>query len=160
MGNLFELEDLGAQDLNGIAGPVRAGADLHRLAGITDDVACTIVGRLGLQHPRLTRIQATNTGGVRACIRRVGFAGQTGAQANPKLTFHPDHSMGAAHSGTGRISGSGLCRASKNNGNNCCVSRRTSRGCFRSGRTSLQASGAGFWLYRSGFRALGRCSHA
>ena len=160
MGNLFELEDLGAQDLNGIAGPVRAGADLHRLAGITDGVACTIVDRLGLQHPRLTRIQATSTGGVRACIRRVGFAGQTGAQANPKLTFHPDHSMGAAHSGTGRISGSGLCRASKNNGNNCCVSRRTSRGCFRSGRTSLQASGAGLRLYRSGFRALGRCSHA
>ena len=27
----------------------RAGADLHRLAGITDDVACTIVDRLGLQ---------------------------------------------------------------------------------------------------------------
>jgi hypothetical protein len=33
-------------------------------------------------------------------------------------------------------------------------------GGFRSGGTSLQASGAGFWLYRSGFRALGRCSHA
>ena len=49
MGNLFEREDLGAQDLNGIAGPVRAGADLHRLAGITDGVACTIVNRLGLQ---------------------------------------------------------------------------------------------------------------
>ena len=67
--------------------------------------------------------------------------------------------MGDAHSGIGRISGSGLCRTSKNNGNNCCVSRRTSRGCFRSGRTSLQASGAGFWLYRNEFRALGRCSH-
>ena len=93
MGNLFELEDLGAQDLNGIAGRCGPGR-LAPAGGITDDVACTIVNRLGLQHPRLTRIRAASTGGVRACIRRVGFAGQTGAQANPKLTFHPDHSMG------------------------------------------------------------------
>ena len=29
VGNLFELEDLGAQDLKGIAGPVRAWAALR-----------------------------------------------------------------------------------------------------------------------------------
>jgi class 3 adenylate cyclase len=30
LGNLFELEDLGAQDLKGIAGPVRAWAPLRQ----------------------------------------------------------------------------------------------------------------------------------
>ena len=54
-----------------------------------------------LQHdqaPRLNRIQATSTRGVRACIRRVagcatptGSAGHAGATANLKLTFHLDH---------------------------------------------------------------------
>jgi hypothetical protein len=58
-----------------------------------------------LQHdqtPRLNRIQATSTRGVRACIRRVagcatptGSAGHAGATANLKLTFHLDHSAGA-----------------------------------------------------------------
>src|SRR5437660_1215352 len=58
-----------------------------------------------LQHdqaPRLNRIQATSTRGVRACIRRVagcatptGSAGHAGAMANLKLTFQPDHSAGA-----------------------------------------------------------------
>jgi hypothetical protein len=40
--------------------------------------------------------------GVRACLRSVaacatstGFAGHAGATANLKLTFHPDHSVGA-----------------------------------------------------------------
>src|SRR5262249_28650737 len=57
-----------------------------------------------LQHdqaPRLNRIQATSTRGVRARIRRVagcapptGFAGHAGATANLKLTFHLDHSAG------------------------------------------------------------------
>ena len=49
-------------------------------------------------------IQATSTRGVRACIRRVagcatptGFAGHASATANLKLTFHPDHSLGANH---------------------------------------------------------------
>src|SRR2546430_15342701 len=60
-----------------------------------------------LQHdqpPRLNRIQATSTRGVRACIRRVagcatptGSAGHAGATANLKLTFHLDHSAGADH---------------------------------------------------------------
>src|SRR5262249_52203341 len=59
-----------------------------------------------LQHdqaPRLNRIQATSTRGVRARIRRVagcatptGSAGHAGATANLKLTFHLDHS--ARHS--------------------------------------------------------------
>src|SRR5262249_28900413 len=61
-----------------------------------------------LQHdqaPRLNRIQATSTRGVRARIRRVagcatptGSAGHAGATANLKLTFHLDHSAGAGHS--------------------------------------------------------------
>src|SRR5262249_24758306 len=48
------------------------------------------------------RLQATSTRGVRARLRRVagcatstGFAGHAGATANLKLTFHPDHSVGA-----------------------------------------------------------------
>ena len=55
------------------------------------------------QAPRLNRIQATSTRGVRARIRRVacatptGFAGHAGATANLKLTFHLDHSAGADH---------------------------------------------------------------
>src|SRR5262249_4986051 len=58
-----------------------------------------------LQHdqaPRLNRIQATSTRGVRARIRRVagcatptGSAGHAGATANLKLIFHLDHSAGA-----------------------------------------------------------------
>src|SRR5262249_44355808 len=51
---------------------------------------------------RLNRIQATSTRGVRARIRRaagcatpIGSAGHAGATANPKLTFHLDHSAGA-----------------------------------------------------------------
>src|SRR5262249_48443829 len=47
---------------------------------------------------------ATSTRGVRARLRRVagcatstGFAGHAGATANLKLTFHPDHSVGANH---------------------------------------------------------------
>src|SRR5262249_43773355 len=60
-----------------------------------------------LQHdqaPRLNRIQATNTRGVRARIRQRGrlryaSAGHAGATANLKLTFHLDHSAGADHSG-------------------------------------------------------------
>jgi len=54
------------------------------------------------QAPRLDRIQATSTRGVRARIRRVagcatptGSAGHAGATANLKLTFHLDHSAGA-----------------------------------------------------------------
>src|SRR5262249_421272 len=57
------------------------------------------------QAPRLNRIQATSTRGVRARIRRVagcatptGSAGHAGATANLKLTFHLDHSAGAVHS--------------------------------------------------------------
>jgi hypothetical protein len=53
------------------------------------------------QAPRLNRIQATSTRGVRACIRRVagcatptGSAGHAGATAKLKLTFHLDHSAG------------------------------------------------------------------
>jgi len=56
------------------------------------------------QAPRLNRIQATSTRGVRACICRVagwatptGSAGHAGATANLKLTFHLDHSAGADH---------------------------------------------------------------
>jgi transposase InsO family protein len=56
------------------------------------------------QAARLTWIQATSTGGVRACLRRVagcattsGSAGHAGATANLKLTFHLDHSTGADH---------------------------------------------------------------
>src|SRR5262249_10055654 len=58
-----------------------------------------------LQHDqaaRLTWIQATSTGGVRARLRRVagcatpsGSAGHAGETANFKLTFHLDHSAGA-----------------------------------------------------------------
>ena len=57
------------------------------------------------QAPRLNRIQATSTRGVRARIRRVacatptGFAGHAGATANLKLTFHLDHSAGAGQLG-------------------------------------------------------------
>src|SRR5262249_52235090 len=60
-----------------------------------------------LQHdqaPRLNRIQATSTRGVRVRIRRVagcatqtGSAGHAGETANLKLTFHLDHSAGADH---------------------------------------------------------------
>src|SRR5262249_39098557 len=66
-----------------------------------------------LQHdqaPRLNRIQATSTRGVRARIRRVagcatqtGSAGHAGETANLKLTFHLDHSAGADHSSSGRL---------------------------------------------------------
>jgi transposase InsO family protein len=56
------------------------------------------------QAARLTWIQATSTGGVRACLRRVagcattsGSGGHAGATANLKLTFHLDHSTGADH---------------------------------------------------------------
>src|SRR6516225_10127661 len=56
------------------------------------------------QAPRLNRIQATSTRGVRARIRRVagcapptGSAGHAGATANLKLTFHLGHSAGADH---------------------------------------------------------------
>src|SRR6516165_11413814 len=49
--------------------------------------------------PRLTWIQATSAGGVRARLRRVagcatpsGSAGHAGETANLKLTFHLDHS--------------------------------------------------------------------
>jgi hypothetical protein len=56
------------------------------------------------QAARLIWIQATSTGGVRACLRRVagcattsGSAGHAGATANLKLTFHLDHSTGADH---------------------------------------------------------------
>src|SRR6516165_7514302 len=62
-----------------------------------------------LQHDqaaRLTWIQATSTGGVRARLRRVagcatpsGSAGHAGETANFKLTFHLDHSAGADHAG-------------------------------------------------------------
>src|SRR5262249_48758376 len=61
-----------------------------------------------LQHDqaaRLTWIQATGTGGIRARLRRVagcaipsGSAGHAGETANLKLTFHLDHSEGADHS--------------------------------------------------------------
>src|SRR5262249_28650865 len=61
-----------------------------------------------LQHDqaaRLTWIQATSTGGVRARLRRVagcatpsGSAGHAGETANFKLTFHLDDSAGADHS--------------------------------------------------------------
>src|SRR5215831_18251386 len=54
------------------------------------------------QAPRLNRIQATSTRGVRARIRRVagcapptGSAGHASATAHLKLTFHLDHSVGA-----------------------------------------------------------------
>src|SRR5262249_52674486 len=60
-----------------------------------------------LQHDqaaRLTWIQATGTGGIRARLRRVagcaipsGSAGHAGETANLKLTFHLDHSEGADH---------------------------------------------------------------
>src|SRR5262249_34406756 len=60
-----------------------------------------------IRPPRLNRIQATSTRGVRARLRRVagcatptGSAGHAGATANLKLTFHLDHSAGADHSGS------------------------------------------------------------
>src|SRR5262249_54515395 len=60
--------------------------------------------------PRLNRIQATSTRGVRARIRRVagcakptGSAGHAGATANLKLTFHLDHSAGADQSPVGEL---------------------------------------------------------
>jgi hypothetical protein len=60
--------------------------------------------RSSSRAPRLNRIQATSTRGVRACIRRVAgcatptcSAGHAGATANLKLTFHLDHSAGADH---------------------------------------------------------------
>ena len=52
----------------------------------------------------LTWIQATSTGGLRPCLRSVagcatptGFAGHAGATTSLKLTFDPDHSVGANH---------------------------------------------------------------
>ena len=55
-----------------------------------------------IRPPRLTWIQATSAGGVRARLRRVagcatptGFAGHAGAAANLKLTFQLDNSAGA-----------------------------------------------------------------
>src|SRR5947209_282930 len=54
------------------------------------------------QAPRLTWIQTTCAGGVRARLRRVagcatpsGSAGHAGETANLELTFHLDHSAGA-----------------------------------------------------------------
>ena len=41
VGNLFELEDLGAQDLKGIAGPVRAWAALRPLQWKAASRLCT-----------------------------------------------------------------------------------------------------------------------
>src|SRR5262245_4394503 len=68
---------------------------------------------LVVQHDQaacLTRIQAASTGGVHARLRRVagcatptGSAGHAGATANLKLTFHPDHSVGANHSFTSHL---------------------------------------------------------
>src|SRR5436190_9969766 len=56
------------------------------------------------QAPRLTWIQTTCAGGVRARLRRVagcatpsGSAGHAGETANLELTFHLDHSAGADH---------------------------------------------------------------
>jgi hypothetical protein len=34
---------------------------------------------------------------VAGCATSTGFAGHAGATANLKLTFHPDHSVGANH---------------------------------------------------------------
>jgi hypothetical protein len=34
---------------------------------------------------------------VAGCVTSTGFAGHAGATANLKLTFHPDHSVGANH---------------------------------------------------------------
>src|SRR3989441_2974111 len=72
------------------------------------------------QAPRLNRIQATSTRGVRARIRRVagcatptGSAGHAGATANLKLTFHLDHSAGADHprlGAPGAGTGTGVAR--------------------------------------------------
>jgi hypothetical protein len=52
----------------------------------------------------LTWIQATSTAGLRPCLRSVagcatptGFAGHAGATTSLKLTFDPDHSVGANH---------------------------------------------------------------
>jgi hypothetical protein len=56
------------------------------------------------QAARIARIQATGTGGICPCLRRVagcatptGSAGHAGATANLKLTFHLGHSAGADH---------------------------------------------------------------
>src|SRR5436190_18127356 len=58
------------------------------------------------QAPRLTWIQTTCAGGVRARLRRVagcatpsGSVGHAGETANLELTFHLDHSAGADHYG-------------------------------------------------------------
>ena len=60
VGNLFELEDLGAQDLKGIAGPVRAWAALR---------ASSAEGRFEALH-------GTNLTGLLECARDGGqFAG-------------------------------------------------------------------------------------
>src|SRR6516162_747796 len=71
------------------------------------------------QAPRLNRIQATSTRGVRARIRRAagcatptGSAGHAGATANLKLTFHLDHSAGADHSANLRAAGLAFLAAS------------------------------------------------
>src|SRR5215472_5794063 len=63
---------------------------------------------LAVQHDQaacLTWIQATSTGGVRPCLRRVAgratptaSAGHTGATADVKLAFHLDHSARADYS--------------------------------------------------------------
>jgi len=67
----------------------------HRSSSRVGDATTTRSG------PRLNRIQATSTRGVRARIRPVagcatptGSAGHAGATANLKLTFHLDHSEG------------------------------------------------------------------
>ena len=41
LGNLFELQDLGARDLKGIAGPVRAWAALRRVPWKAGSRRCT-----------------------------------------------------------------------------------------------------------------------
>src|SRR5437763_8877537 len=62
------------------------------------------------QAPRLTWIQTTCAGGVRARLRRVagcatpsGSAGHAGETANLELTFHLDHSAGADHFGVPEV---------------------------------------------------------
>ena len=58
-----------------------------------------------IRPPRLNRIQATSTRGVRAricrvagCVTPTGSAGHAGATANLKLTFHPDYSISGGQS--------------------------------------------------------------
>ena len=53
---------------------------------------------------RLSQLQSAGARGLRSCIRSVagyapstGSAGHAGATASAKLTFHPDHSIWAAH---------------------------------------------------------------